>query len=532
MKPLFACLFVADFPAAVLLRGERNRCVPPLAVSAGKAPNRFVHAANRAARKGGVRAGMPLAEAQARFAAAGAGRSLQVQERNPAAEEQTQKELLDLALSVSPRVEDAAPGVVVLDLAGLPDPHHSATALWQGAEKLGLAANVGVSQRRFIAISAARMQTGVTHVFPGQEAGFLSARSVSVLPIEPGEKATLERWGVRTAGELARLPEDALAARFGSRGVKLARLARGRDDTPLRPYEPPPALEESLDLDWELGEIEPLAFVLSGLLERLCLKLQGCHLAAEQIRVGLRLAGGSRFERAVALPSPLADPRTLLTLVRLDLEAHPPGEAVEGVSVAARPVPRRTVQFSLFEPALPNPEKLAVTLARLSHLVGPGRAGAPVLVDTHRPAACAVAPFAPQQEKKTSGRNGGGRKGSRFRHGGAGAPGPAHGSRFTAHGSRFTDHDPRTCRTSLVFRCFRPPYEAEVLVRGSEPVSVTSAEVQGAVSARAGPWKVCGEWWTSDPWQYEEWDVEIRGRLYRLCRDTATGTWHVTGGYD
>jgi len=69
-------------------------------------------------------------------------------------------------------------------------------------------------------------------------------------------------------------------------------------------------------------------------------------------------------------------------------------------------------------------------------------------------------------------------------------------------------------------------------VRGSEPVSVTSAEVQGAVSARAGPWKVCGEWWTSDPWQYEEWDVEIRGRLYRLCRDTATGTWHVTGGYD
>ena len=50
-------------------------------------------------------------------------------------------------------------------------------------------------------------------------------------------------------------------------------------------------------------------------------------------------------------------------------------------------------------------------------------------------------------------------------------------------------------------------------MRGSRPVYVTAAEIQGPVHARAGPWRICGEWWTENSWDYEEWDVEVRGRL-------------------
>ena len=114
----------------------------------------------------------------------------------------------------------------------------------------------------------------------------------------------------------------------------------------LDAYEPPPALEETTDLDWQVCELEPLAFLLSDLLNRLCFKLQGLNLAAAEIRVVLKLAEGSRFERAVSLSYPLADPRVLLTLVRLDLAAHQPGDAIEGVSVSAKPVPRRMMQFA------------------------------------------------------------------------------------------------------------------------------------------------------------------------------------------
>ena len=94
-------------------------------------------------------------------------------------------------------------------------------------------------------------------------------------------------------------------------------------------------------------------------------------------------------------------------------------------------------------------------------------------------------------------------------------------------------------RRSPAFRCFRPPLEAEVILSRSLPVYVTASpghgaaeEVQGPVGTRAGPWKVCGEWWTPNGWQYEEWDVEIKGRLYRICCELPSMNWYVTGVYD
>ncbi len=731
MRSLYACLLIPDFAAAVLLRGERNRRTPPVAVFTGTPPNCFVYAANEPARLGGVREGMPLAEAVARYGLARSSRlasksankpptgrkplrdeikgkgikpyrlrpttpvaadapirpstqsveadsDLQTRERSPEAEKQTQQELVEMALTISPRVEDAAPGMLIVDLAGMPDPHGSASQFAHGAEKLGLPANVGVSANRFVAIAAARTQVGVTHIFPGQEAGFLSVLPIDTLPLDPREQDVFARWGLHTVGDLARLPEDSLVARFGTRGEQLSQLARGQQDAVMRPYEPPPVLEETTDLDWQVAELEPLAFLLSGLLEKLCVKLQGHNLAAAEIRVALKLADGSRYERAVAMSHPLADPRTLLTLVRIDLAAHPPGDAVEGVTVAAQPSPRRLTQFSLLDPTLPSPEKLAVTLARLTHLVGPGRVGAPAVPDTHRPGAFGVEMFevatgAPAcrsprsgeatalpfqnlefQRKTVNGNNGirkaqhvllalpssevgKGHSQPRLHPGSDPAPQPSlpppglkstpqiqsalgdpsgsvlvfpepeagckkqgqgthtlaqHDSAASAnldgdrrsflakvvvfpspfHGERRAGTPvatkgtaSRTCTaldttqaadssdgstdqpinrstsgnrsiapsrsTAHAFRCFRPSVEAEVLLRGRLPVYIDSFEVRGPVRARAGPWQVCGEWW-AEGWNYEEWDVEVNGRLYRICCELPVCRWYVTGAYD
>ena len=733
MQQLYTCLYIPDFPVAALLRQERNRSIPPVAVYTGMAPNCFVYAANRVARTSGVKEGMPLAEAKARFAASkiapaqqaekrrddsksrgirpyrlrpaspmadrtgipacslpsrdreGAvqptsvnippkgtacraptteksptslrgstdqrfnrstadGSRLTVHEfndtlhiypRDPEAEKQAQQELLELALAISPRAEDTAPGLIILDMAGLPDPHASASNFSLGAEKLGLEAHVAVSQNRFVALCAARTQPGLTHVFPGQEAGFLQALPLDVLPLDAKEEETLRRWGIHTVGELARLPENSLVARFGARGGQLVKLARGQQESVLCPYEPPPALKERMDFDWQVTELASLSFPLSKLLNRLCRKLEAHRLAAEEIRLSLKLADGSWFERAVPLSSPLTDPRVLPALLRLDLAAHPPGEAIEGVKVSAQPTPRRMVQFSLFEPPLPSPEKLAVTLARLSNLVGSGRVGAPVTVDTHRPGAFAITGFAPVngRDKRQGTRNkkvGTGNHASpsgqsrevsgpkfqvseptsgtgnptcplpsRDRKGAvqpvgadipregtacraptgiqgsdvivgfsppsgekpspkitpvatatqARMPAPQTGTtpprsngstvqrfnRSTGHGSRLTAHISTAHglrRRPPAFRCFRPPPEAEVFLRGSRPVYVTAAEIQGPVHTRAGPWRICGEWWTENGWDYEEWDVEVRGRLYRICSERSTQNWYVTGMYD
>jgi hypothetical protein len=105
---------------------------------------------------------------------------------------------------------------------------------------------------------------------------------------------------------------------------------------------------------------------------------------------------------------------------------------------------------------------------------------------------------------------------------------PAHTFTPSDHGS--TDQ-PINRSTAHAFRCFRPSAEAEVLLRGTLPVYVDSFEVRGPVRARAGPWQVCGEWW-AEGWSYEEWDVEVNGRLYRICCELPTRKWFVTGAYD
>lgn len=495
MQVLFAALSIADFAVAALTRGETD--APATAVVEGAPPNQFICSADEAARAGGVQLGMPLAEATARFAYTTGGDHLRILERDPAAEARAQRDLLRLAETATPRYEDSAPGLVTLDFTGLREPHVSARTLFAGAESLGFTPQLGVSRNRFVALCAARTQPGLTHVYPGEEAGFLAVQGLDALPIETAEIETLARWGVRTVGELARFDENDLTARFGERGAQLARLARGEESSVLEAYTAPPQLEVRQEFDWEVGGLKPLAFVLSGMLERLCLELQGHNLAAARVETKLELLSGRLFARKIELPYPLTDPRTLLELVRLDLGAHPPGDAIVAARVAAAPTDRRRVQFALFAPATPSPEKLAVTLARLSSLVGAERVGAPVAPDTHKPGAAALTTFAPPR---------GDTKQSPASHGGV--------------------------REDRVFRVFRPPWRAKVQTQSREPTHLETLDVAGPIESRSGPWRVSGEWWSPAGWQYEEWDVYVQGRMYRACLDRQAGEWFITGAYD
>src|SRR5206468_9236124 len=86
-------------------------------------------------------------------------------------------------------------------------------------------------------------------------------------------------------------------------------------------------------------------------------------------------------------PSSTLFPYTTLfrSLLRLDLEAHPPSAPVTAVSMLTAPARARSQQLGLFLPLSPDPERLEVTLARIQNTVGECRVGAPVLFDTHGP---------------------------------------------------------------------------------------------------------------------------------------------------
>jgi len=229
-------------------------------------------------------------------------------------------------------------------------------------------------------------------------------------------------------------------------------------------------------------------------LESLCAGLRERGRRAAGLDLELRLVDGSIHRRELTPAAPSAEPRTWRTLLLLDLEAHPPHDAIQALVVRARPTPARSVQFSLLDPAQPSPERLAETLARLGPWTAAGRAGAATLLDTHRPGAFALGTF---------------------------APGPAPRAAFSPV--------PR-----LALRAWRPPLAAHVALREGAPAFVAFSGVRGPVVERAGPWRASGDWWEA-VWSREEWDVSLGGEgggLFRIFLDRLRGEWFAVGELD
>jgi protein ImuB len=298
-----------------------------------------------------------------------------------------------------------------------------------------------------------------------------------------------ERWGLRTLADVAALPRRDVLARCGPIGERLHQAACGEDAAPFVPREEPPTFTDRLELEWPIEGLEPLAFVLSRLCERLSLALQRADRGAVTIRTRLRLVTRDTHERILHLPSPMADPRILRTLILLDLESHPPPAAIDVVTLDLDVSPGPIAQGSLIAPTLPTREDLATLLSRLTALVGAARVGAPRVPDTHDARAVGMATF-------TS---------------------PEQGTPPTA--------EPPSARASSALRRFRLPVAARVEIEQRVPARVTPSArglPGGRVVACAGPCRSSGGW-----------DVELTtGDVYRIARDRATGQWVVEGILD
>ena len=404
--------------------------------------------------------------------------------------------LLALAFEFSPTVEQAAPGAVVFDASGLDRlfglPQEVAAAVMRRASETGVKASLALASNPDAALCAARGFAGVSVIPYGDEAKFLGALPLALLAPSPALLETLERWGVRRFQDLAALPPLGIAERLGPEGLRLRELARGEADRKLLPVEEALRFEDQMEIDYPVDLLEPLLFLLARLLNGLCTRLATRALATDELRLRLKLEDRTAHERTLRLPLPSLDSKAFLKLLQLDLAEHPPPAPVVAVWLGVNPVKPQAAQGGLFVPARPEPVKLELTLARIRAVVGEGRAGAPELLDTHRPDAFRLAHFGEARPRPRT-------------------PGAGH--------------------ARLALRLFRPPRAARVQVASGQPSFVAAEGVRGRVLELAGPWRASGDWWTADPWSRDEWDVALAdGALYRLFCDPRG--WFVGGAYD
>ena len=475
--------------------------------------------------------------------------------------------LVDCAYAFSPLVEETAENTVVLDIEGCDllfgSPREIAKEIVHHAAKLGLKVNVAVAQNPDAAIHAARCFPGITVIVPGKEAKHLGdlpleALDASLARVEADRAVkileTLEIWGIGSFREFAALPETGVAERLGPEGVRLQKLARGKSDRPLLLAKPAPGFEKSIELDDPIELLEPLSFILARLLNQLCANLQAHGLAVDELKLWLKLEDKTEHQRAMRLPFPMRDSRVFLKLLLLDIESHPPKCAIIAASITCEPAKPRSIQNGLFQPLAPEPEKLELTLARLTRLVGESNVGSPELVDTHRPGAFRIKRFIVKREANRRGRRGRaektGRRGEGVRSRGAeglrsrGAS-PSPPLPLSSSPLLPFSPSPRRPLTLLGFRVFRPPLRAEVEAPGGWPTRIKAQagagrSIRGKVLRLAGPWRTSGDWWAEDGWARDEWDVTVagseapqgKGTLYRIYRDLRSDGWFVEGIYD
>lgn len=510
----FGCIFVPDFPLEAIRRAEPELRSQALAVLEGKPPQQKVAAVNDRAQRTGIRTGMTKLEVEV-------ADNVVLRDRSPQQETAAHQALLDCAQSFSPRVEVLAADTLLLDLSGLEKLFGSVTKIacqiCHRALEMGLEASVAVASTLESARLAAYGFSGATVVPEGKEAEFLGSLPMEVLfiPAIQDEKAqelleTFRRWGIRKFRDLAALPEVELSERLGQEGLELQRRARALGQRHLVPSDPPLVFEEVLELDYPLVLLEPLAFVLNRMLDHLCARLKARALAAQKLVLQLTLenqrqcvqdAGSTCFERNIDLPVPLVEAKTFLKLLQLDLHAHPPGAPIEKILLRIEPAKPRPAQEGLFLPSSPQAEKLELTLAKISAIVGEGRAGSPELLDTHRPEQFTMRHFTPSLHKAS----------------------PSQGKNLV---------------TAL--RMFRPPIMVTATYQGGKPARISSLktkpQIEGEVLWATGPWRSCGDWWDQDAWLRDEWDIAVQEKtgivLYRLVHDLICRKWLLEGSYD
>ena len=231
-------------------------------------------------------------------------------------------------------------------------------------DETGLTISVGVATTKLVAKVASdlRKPDGLVVVPPGEEAAFLAPLPISRL-WGVGEKtaAALADYGVRTIGDLASLPSDALERRLGKHGASLVERAHGIDPDPVAGGEAAKSIGHEHTFDRDTADREVLERTLLGMADGVAGRLRSSGLRAVTITLKLRDSGFHTITRQTSLevPADLTEPifEAALTLLRRELH----GQRIRLVGVTASNF-RDREQLAMFD-GQEDPRRVAAAAA-------------------------------------------------------------------------------------------------------------------------------------------------------------------------
>src|SRR5229473_1732774 len=316
-----------------------------------------VSAASYAARKFGVHSAMPL-----RTAAKLCPNAVFV-DGHPERYRECSEKVYEVLNHFSPQVEMASIDEAYLDMTGTKRLHgpplraaHMLHQKMKSETQLNCSIGIGVSRLVAKVSSAQAKPNGILWIVPGEEAKFLAPLNVRDIPgVGKVMEQNLHALGIRKVGDLARLEESELEARFGKWGLALAGKARGEDaggwfDTEVGADTDAKSISHEHTYNEDTADASQLESTLMRLSEMVGRRLREAKFYTRTIQLKLRYKDFTTITRAHTLAAPTQLDGEIFEQVRtLFRKNWKPGRQVRLLGVQASSFEDQTGQISLLE---------------------------------------------------------------------------------------------------------------------------------------------------------------------------------------
>ncbi|SDG82215.1 DNA polymerase-4 [Sinosporangium album] len=297
MDAFFAAVELLDRPE---LRGR------PVIVGAAGARG-VVLSATYEARRFGVHSAMPMTRARRLCPSA------VVIPPSHGKYSQVSRGIMELFQSFTPLVEPIASDEAFLDVSGagrlIGSPAVIAELIRRRVrEEFGVTCSVGVASSKFVAKLASRQckPDGLLVVPADGVVEFLHPLPVAMLwGVGERTESALTRLGIKTVGDLARVPPATLKRELGqAAGAHLAALAWGRDERPVTPHTPDKSIGAEETFASDVHDPEVIRRELLRLSERVAARLREGGHVGRTVSVKLRRSDFTTITRSRTLREP------------------------------------------------------------------------------------------------------------------------------------------------------------------------------------------------------------------------------------
>jgi DNA polymerase-4 len=264
-------------------------------------------------------------------------------------------EVMSILQSVTPLVEQLSVDEAFLDVAGVrrrfgTGAEVAAMLRSRVRDETGLTLSVGVATTKFLAKLSSDLSKpdGLLVVEPGTELAFLAPLPVTRLwGVGPATFAKLDRMGLRTVGDLARLPEEVLIAALGdSLGRHLRALARNEDDREVVPDRETKSIGAEETFGTDLTAAAECDRELVRLSERVTIRLRHAGLVARTISLKIRFGDFETRTRAKTLREPTDSSAIVLATARELLEEFDAARGIRLLGVSTSNFGSESLQTS------------------------------------------------------------------------------------------------------------------------------------------------------------------------------------------